>query len=598
MRGTKRIAVSAALLGASLAPSVAGAQRVLSIEYTPTRRAQIAVWITEDDGDYLATLLLTESVSRFGIGNRPGALQMNSGYRWPYGRREGVLPVWAHARASAPGASLFPRVIFQDRVSEGWASRSNPIDYSADGHFCLAFRGREAATLAGLDAVACASVFNSDKGRYLTDDDVARGYREPAESAPGVQSPYVLDRFSLYPPRRDTSRCTREGCFDHEDVDRYRGDALAVMPELDAISAATPAGGVPQLLMFSVPEDWADGTYRVFVEVNTEGDYAPAWGESRFPTPRTDRARAIEEQWDGYAEDWGYAYRGQPSVVFRVDVPVGATTVVGADQPIGYGSIDGRGSEGGAITSMDGTIMDDPTRAPGSGVDRLFVDDSGLRVRVRSQSVEACVTNAPPSRIEGLAVTEYEDRRDAHRFAHLEMIAAGDDQGIARYEVRVSESPITDEASFLAARPANAATLEIQGLEVPIRTPAGARITLDLGGLSFERHYWIAARARDHCNAPGEIAVTEYTTPAVEFTTVSPCFVATAAYGTPMADEVGALRRFRDRHLLTSPIGRELVWLYYAASPPIAEEIARSESARSLVRVLLSPIVGVARALE
>lgn len=592
------IASFGALVVALLAPSLASAQRVLAIEYTPTRRAQIAVWITQEDGTFLETLSLTQSVSYFGIGNRPGALQMNSGYRWPYGRREGVLPVWAHARASAPGAALFPRVIFQDRDSEGYASRSS-VDFSPDDHFCLAFMGRADATLAGLDAVSCASVFMSDKGRYVTDDDVAAGYREPAESAPGVQSPHALDRFSLYPPRRDTVRCVTEGCFDHADVDRYQADALAVMPELDAITAATPPGETPQLLMFSVPEAWPDGRYHVYVEVNTEGDYAPGWDDARFPTPLSDRSRPVRERWDGWAETWGYPYRGQPSLVYRLTVEIGpGVASVGAAQPIGYGSIDGRGSVGGVITSMDGTIADDPVRAPGSGVDRLHEDESGFRVRVRSQGAEACLENAPPSRIEGLVVSAYHERRDAHRFAHLEMIAPSDDLGLALYEVRFSETPITDEASFVAARPANAATIEIQALEVPTSARAGELVAVDLGGLSFERHYWIAARARDHCNAAGEIAVTEYTTPPIEFTTVSPCFVATAAYGTPMADEVGVLRRFRDRQLLTNPAGRELVALYYALGPELAEAIAGSDTARSLVRGLLSPIVGVARALE
>ena len=85
--------------------------RVLQLIYTPTKRAQVAVWIEAADGTFLRTVMLTEAVGLRGIGNRPGALQMNSGFRWPYGRREGVLPVWAYRRASAPGAQAFPRVI-------------------------------------------------------------------------------------------------------------------------------------------------------------------------------------------------------------------------------------------------------------------------------------------------------------------------------------------------------------------------------------------------------------------------------------------------------------------------------------------------------
>ena len=103
-------------------PPVDRRSRILDLEIVPTARSQIAVWVERDDGTFLDTLALTQATATRGIGNRPGAMQMNSGFRWPYGRREGVLPVWAHRRAAAPGAALFPRVIFQDRSSEGFAS--------------------------------------------------------------------------------------------------------------------------------------------------------------------------------------------------------------------------------------------------------------------------------------------------------------------------------------------------------------------------------------------------------------------------------------------------------------------------------------------
>jgi hypothetical protein len=73
------------------------------------------------------------------------------------------------------------------------------------------------------------------------------------------------------------------------------------------------------------------------------------------------------------------------------------------------------------------------------------------------------------------------------------------------------------------------------------------------------------------------------------------CFIATAAYGTPLAEDVMVLRRFRDVHLLTHPAGRVFVKLYYTYSPPIAEYIAGRESLRSAARIFLAPIICVVK---
>src|SRR5512142_2172713 len=109
---------------------------LLEFDFTPVHYAQLAIWIEKDDGTFLSTVRLTEAVAYRGIGNRPGASEMNSGFRWPYGRREGVLPIWAHRRMTGDGARPFKRVIFQKRTSEGLASRTSD-DYSRDEYFCL-----------------------------------------------------------------------------------------------------------------------------------------------------------------------------------------------------------------------------------------------------------------------------------------------------------------------------------------------------------------------------------------------------------------------------------------------------------------------------
>lgn len=72
------------------------------------------------------------------------------------------------------------------------------------------------------------------------------------------------------------------------------------------------------------------------------------------------------------------------------------------------------------------------------------------------------------------------------------------------------------------------------------------------------------------------------------------CFIATAAYGTPMAQEIETLRSFRDIYLAQTEVGREVIRVYYKYSPAWAAVIADNELLRTSVRWMLSPVVEMA----
>ena len=76
------------------------------------------------------------------------------------------------------------------------------------------------------------------------------------------------------------------------------------------------------------------------------------------------------------------------------------------------------------------------------------------------------------------------------------------------------------------------------------------------------------------------------------------CFIATAAYGSAMANDVDTLRHFRDDYLLTNRAGQIFTELYYKYSPPVADQIRKSESIKELVRASLIPLVGISRLLD
>ncbi len=100
--------------------------------------------------------------------------------------------------------------------------------------------------------------------------------------------------------------------------------------------------------------------------------------------------------------------------------------------------------------------------------------------------------------------------------------------------------------------------------------------------------FWV-----DHLSAFGLGLPASIASAAVDNGGSSSCFIATAAYGSPMEKHVMVLRKFRDRYLLPNSIGKAFVQAYYHYSPPFANFIAQHDVLRGIVRVALLPLVGM-----
>ena len=250
---------------------------------SPEIDPQIVAWLEKPSGEFVQTIFITQQTGRFGLGNRPGRFDFNSGPNWPYGRRITVFPVWSNKHGI-----VFPQVNYQNADDSQLSHEFNQS--SREVHFCRPMQPDEP----GWDAATCASSIWTDKGVFGTGS-------------------------SGYPPRTDV---TRVAGTDSPSVDMYK-----TMNQFDAVSQATPRLGSAAQISWPIPPELPMGDYVLFMEVSLEQDFNATYNVSTFPPP------------SGIPYgDFGVPYRGQPSVVYRVPFTISTTeTIATTDTYAGYG---------------------------------------------------------------------------------------------------------------------------------------------------------------------------------------------------------------------------------------------------------------------
>ena len=233
--------------------------------------------------------------------------------------------------------------------------------------------------------------------------------------------------------------------------------------------------------------------------------------------------------------------------------------------------------------------------SPGTGAGRLLdASDGDKSFRLRVRSLATCDNGGMPGDPDGgvagcAAPGAPVNLTLTPKATSVDLSFASAPGGVAtnRFDVRYRDTPITD-ADFTTANPSD--------MTPPSPSTQGSTVTTSISGLHAEKTYYVAVRAFSTCDAPSTASIASTATTQQKFVVLHGCFVATAAYGTPMAAEIDALRAVRDRALLTNPLGRLAVAGYYALSPPVAGAIASDERLRAGARALLAPVVEVTRA--
>lgn len=494
---------------------------------SPEIASQVVAWIEKPSGEYVDTIYITAQTGRFGIGNRPGRFDFNSGANWPYGRRTTVFPVWSHRQPFT-----FPQVNYRNSDDN---NLSHPYDQSStETHFCRPLMASEA----GWDGTSCASMVYTDKGVFGS-------------------------ATSHYPPRSDL---TPTGA-DSPSVAMYK-----TMNQFDAVSQATPRLGSQTQVSWSVPRDFATGSYVLFVEIALEQDFNATYSAQAAPSPT------------GIPYDkYGVPYRGQPSVIYQVPFTIGeGDSVAVRETYVGYG--DPSGADG-KIRPPDATITTD---TPNSGALRLLmtsINGDTFRVRVNYHTENDATPPADPG---DMVVSDATSRAISLSFA-----APGDDGmlgTVTGYDVRYLAGDVAITAANFEA--ANTALFDGD-------IAAGGQPQLvSIKNLLPETEYTVAVRAYDNCGNQSAIRTATVTTAARQAGEVDACFIATAAYGSVLANDVEMLRRFRDSMLKRSVLGELAVETYYTFGPPVAGVVGESDLLREAARDLLTPLVSRVRGLR
>jgi len=533
---------------------------------------QIAVWLETADGQYVnPPLMVTNGVAARGLGNRPGEWQFLSSPKFPYGKRPMALPIWAHANNH-----LYPQIVMQDGMEDwlGWHENQS----SEDPYYCRPVRASEI----NVDAITCPTRFNSAKGRF------------------DATLPMVY-----YPPRNDLTMFTSKDCDQLFSAEPCQRDAemYASMNDLDAVAAATPPYGRPYIGMWAVPPTLAQGDYALMVEVNKEYDGNDAHKHPAFEDPRL----------VGYGINNNF---GQPSVVWRVplrfDLTAAKTTSVSAIY--GYGAWNGTWDPGTPDVTRETHAPDQTitTGAPGSGEGRLleFIAPGASAPGRIHVSVEQCNglgsdggdgasggTDGSGGGLagDGGAVACPGGGGDLPPVAGLAIDATALSATTARVVFRGADATLSAPSYEVRYRAGSSMT-DCDFRDQSIRAP---QVTLDGGGtasvvlpdLKPSTVYAVGVRYERLEGGPrqSQLAWTTFETPGPRFTQLSGCFIATAAYGSPLAPAVDAMRQVRDDLARRSPLFAAAADIYYRSGPAAAQVLKKSDTARAVVRRLLDP---------